>query len=109
MLHVTDTETNFQVMTCELAIASYNSRSQVRSCDRKLQVALASYKSRSKVITRDRKLRHRELVTCDEKIDVSLMSHRTVRIRNIEFFEPQIIYVGLLDPVTNKNLEPHIR
>ena len=56
MLHVTDTETNFQVITCELAIASYNSRSQVISCDRKLQVALASYKSRSKVISRDRKL-----------------------------------------------------
>ena len=36
-----------------------------------------------------------------------LKSHKTVRIRNIEFLEPHIIYVGLLDLVTNKNLEPH--
>ena len=37
-----------------------------------------------------------------------LKSHKTVRIRKIEFLEPHIIYVGLLDLVTNKNLEPHI-
>ena len=33
--------------------------------------------SRSQVISCDRKLRHRKLVTCDEKINVSLTSHRT--------------------------------
>ena len=38
-----------------------------------------------------------------------LKIHKTVHIRNIEIFEPHIIYVGLLDLVTNKNLEPHIR
>ena len=37
-----------------------------------------------------------------------LKSHKTVRIRNIEFLEPQIIYVGIPDLVTNKNLEAHI-
>ena len=37
-----------------------------------------------------------------------LKSHKAVRIRNIEFLEPHIIYVGVLDLVTNKNLEPHI-
>ena len=34
-----------------------------------------------------------------------LKSHKTVRIRNIEFLEPHIIYVGLLDLITNKNLK----